>query len=576
MAQDLHPLTEKILKKRGIISDSQIAEFLNPSYSTSLYDPFLIHGMDRAVKRIIKAIKNDEIIAIYSDYDCDGIPGGVLLREFFDAISYKNVVVYIPHRHNEGYGLHTHAIDILKEKKVSLIITVDSGITNRDEVTYAENLGINVIVTDHHLPVHDNGKQLVPKAFVVLNSKQDVCTYPDDMLCGCALAWKVACAVLFYLKKEASLLKERDIPKPKAYDMVLQKVKELPEGYEKWLLDLVAISTISDMVPLVHENRALAHFGLRVLQKTRRPGLLHIYRNQNLNKDFLGEEDIAFTLAPRINAASRMGDPILAHNMLYEKDAISAQILVDSLEMLNNERKSGVKNVLESISFDHSVYARDVIVVGDESWGPGILGLIAQAIIEETGKPVFVWGQGDDKETLKGSCRSRGDVHVVDLMQKVGHEILLHYGGHEQAGGFSLHKEKKDMLLEAFNTAIVGFERKEIAEEALVPDEELSLTDVNDVTYNALHVLAPFGISNPKPLFIFRSVVPLSVRWFGKAGEHLEVLYGVETKKVKAIQFFAKKELEEKISQKHTLLAHIEKSYWGGRGELRLKILDIQ
>lgn len=572
---DIHPLTLSLLHHRGITNKKEAEHFLFPSYERDIGDPMKIHGMKKAVSRIMKAIKEGEMIALYSDYDCDGIPGGVLLREFFQNIGYP-VEIYIPHRHNEGYGLHKHAIDALKEKGVTLIITIDSGITNIDEVAYAKKKGVDVIVTDHHLPItkelkNGKAKQVVPDAIAVLNSKQEACSYDDDMLCGCAVAWKLACALLGTLRKEK---------KGKNVNMkrVLEHIAKLPEGYEKWLLDLVGISTIADMVPLRKENRALAHFGLKVLQKTRRPGLNHIFLSQGISRETLTEDDIAFTIAPRINAASRMGDPILAHNMLFAKND-EAIVHASALERLNTERKQGVKDVIDGISFDHDAYKEDVVVVGDPSWGPGILGLIAQKIIEETGKPVFVWGQGDDKEHAKGSCRSAGDVHVVDLMAHVGKTeeggIFTHFGGHEQAGGFSLLFSDVDKLAKKLNESIKHVVRTGTHEEETYIDADLSLEDVHEVTHGAVQALAPFGADNPKPLFAISSLLPVSVRWFGKQGEHLEVLYKHDKGEVKAIKFFADKTLAEKMKNKHTLLAHLEKNNFRGKGELRLRIVDI-
>ncbi len=575
-ALDIHPLTLLLLYHRGITDKEEAEKFLSPSYERDIGNPMDIFGMKEAVARIVKAIKEGEKIAIYSDYDCDGIPGGVLLREFFQSIGYP-VEIYIPHRHNEGYGLHNHAIDKLKDVGVSLIITIDSGITNIDEVAYAKKKGVDVIVTDHHLPIHKelkNGKlkQVVPDAVAVINSKQDVCTYEDDMLCGCAVAWKLTCALLATLRKEKK-------GKYINLNAVLEQVEKLPSGFEKWLLDLVGISTISDMVPLVKENRALAHFGLKVLQKTKRPGLNYIFSNQRINKEKLTEEDIAFTIAPRINAASRMGEPIQAHRMLFEKNSDNAIEYATVLEQLNTERKQGVKDIVDTISFDHDVYKEDVVVVGDPSWGPGILGLIAQKIIDETGKPVFVWGQGDDKEHAKGSCRSKGDVSVVDLMAHVGKKedggVFTHFGGHEQAGGFSLPFSDIENLSQALNESMKHVVRTSIDREETYIDADLSLEDVHDVTHQAVQALAPFGVGNPKPLFSFVSITPVSVRWFGKQGEHMEVIYQKEKGEVKAIQFFADKALEEKIKKPHTLLAYVEKSYWGGKGELRLRIVDV-
>lgn len=575
---ELHPLTLSLLKKRGI-PEKEFGDFLNPSYEKHIGDPFDIHGMPKAVERIVHAIRKKEKIAVYSDYDCDGIPGGVLLREFFDIIGYP-VEMYVPHRHNEGYGVHIHAIDMLQEKGVRLVITVDLAITNIEEIAYAKGKGVDFIVTDHHLPIHEEveergatktseastrrTQQIVPDAVAVINSKQDSCTYWDDMLCGCAVAWKLSCALLERLRNEK-------------IEGVSEKVDALPAGYEKWLLDLVAISTIADMVPLQKENRALAYFGLKVLRKTKRPGLLHIFNDQRMKKDYLTEDDIAFTIAPRVNAASRMGDPIQAHHMLYEKNPSKAESYARDLELLNTERKMEVKDIVSTLSFDHDVYKNDVIVVGDVSWGPGILGLVAQNIIDETGKPTFVWGQGDDKTEVKGSCRSLGDVHVVELMARVGHDVFIHWGGHEGAGGFAVSMENIEKLSDALNEAVKHVEKKEIGTQEVDIDAELSIEDVHEVTWNAVAPLAPFGEGNPKPVFAFNTVTPLSVRRFGKKGEHFEIMYPKQNgSQVKAIKFFIGKELEEKAVKPHTLIAHLEKSYFMGKAELRLRIVDIR
>ncbi|MEN9551861.1 MAG: single-stranded-DNA-specific exonuclease, single-stranded-DNA-specific exonuclease [Candidatus Parcubacteria bacterium] len=614
---ELHPITRKILKNRGIEGKEEVYDFLYPSYEKHVGDPFEIYGMENAVNRILGAIRNGEKIAVYSDYDCDGVPGGVLLREFFDTIGYP-VEIYIPHRHNEGYGVHNHAIDTLKEKGISLVITVDSGITNIEEVAYAKSIGVDFIVTDHHLPItkenvergvqnidttNSNTKknqkskannqelktnskkltvvQVVPDAVAVLNSKQDACEYWDDMLCGCAVAWKLSCAILESLRDAKiahdNFLDNRLETTDSKWSTVLDTVSQLPEGYEKWMLDLVGISTIADMVPLRKENRALAHFGLKVLRKTKRPGLNHIFNEQRVRKDLLTEDDIAFTIAPRINAASRMGDPIQAHLMLYKKDKESGEGYARDLEDLNNQRKSEVKDIVSSISFDHSVYSDDVVVVGDMSWGPGILGLIAQKIIDETGKPVFVYGQGENKDELKGSCRSLGDVSVVDLMAHASHEVFLGWGGHEGAGGFSVSIENIDKLRSALNEAIKHVVIKEIDSQEVVADEELSMDDVHDLTYKAIEILAPFGEGNPKPVFSFSNVTSLATKRFGKKGEHLEVMYqNSRGGRIKAIQFFTKEETEKRVGKEHTLLAHLEKSYFGGKTEFRLRIVEVR
>ena len=641
LVEKLHPITRTLLEKRGVVGEEAVRDFLFPSYEKHIGDPFGIHGVAIAVDRIVEAMKSGEKIAVYSDYDCDGVPGGVLLRTFFDDIGYP-VEMYIPHRHNEGYGVHIHAIDTLKEKGVTLVITVDLAITNIEEIAYAKSIGVDCIVTDHHLPItqtsqtkadhpsthsvlsmspetrrsgqvqkNNNNKklkakglelkavQVVPDAVAVINSKQDVCTYHDDMLCGCAVAWKLSCALLSRLRESADSADLKQTSQTNAgvqYKQVLEKVKTFPKGWEKWMLDLVAISTVADMVPLVKENRALAHFGLKVLRKTKRPGLLHIFNAQRMKLENLMEDDIAFTIAPRINAAGRMGDPIQAHMMLYEKDVKAAEGYAHDLEELNTQRKCEVKDIVSTLVFDQNSLRpgrelansqNDVIVVGDISWGPGILGLIAQNIIDETGKPVFVWGQGDDTTSLKGSCRSKGDIHVVELMARVGHDTLTHWGGHEQAGGFSVAQDKVKGLSAALNEAYKHVEKKDIGSHIVKADVEISIDDISNVTYKAIEVLAPFGIGNPKPIFEIKNVTPLATKWFGKKNEHFEITYptsrGSKTSlrqgfsgHVKAIQFFAPKDIEEKTSKPHTLLAHLEKSYFAGKTELRMRVVEVR
>jgi single-stranded-DNA-specific exonuclease len=271
-----------------------------------------------------------------------------------------------------------------------------------------------------------------------------------------------------------------------------------------------------------------------------------------------------------------MGDPIQAHMMLYEKDKDAAEGYARDLELLNTQRKNEVKDIISDISFDHDVYTNDVVVVGDMSWGPGILGLIAQKIIDETGKPVFVWGQGEDKIEVKGSCRSRGDISVVDLMAHVGHDVFTHWGGHEQAGGFSVHVDRISALSDGLNESINHIEKKQLDEQMAVPDATITLDDIHEVTYKAIEVLAPFGVGNPKPLFELQNLVPLATKWFGKKSEHFEVMYqSAGGKKVKAIQFFAPRTIEEKVNKEHTLHAHLEKSYFGGKVELRLRVVAV-
>ncbi len=384
-------LIRNLLHFRGISTKEDTKTFLEPSYDLDLHDPFLLFGMERAVSRILGAMQKEEFICIYSDYDHDGIPGGVLLKDFFEAIQYKNFRNYIPHRHQEGYGLNAQAVRTLAEEGVKLIITVDCGITDTEAVRVGNEFGVDTIITDHHLPPDP-----LPEAFAIVNPKLSP-DYPFDGLCGAGVAWKLVSA----------LMQKGDF--------------SLPDGYEKWLLDLTGLSTIADMVPLTGENRVIAYFGLKVLRKTRRPGLRALYRVLRLDPSTLTEDDVGFSLAPRINAASRMDTPQAAFDTLAEKDPLKAYSFAENLHKLNDSRKGHTaamvkeaKQIIKGRLKEKEILS-PLIVLGSPSWRPGLLGLAANSVVEAYSRPAFLWGR-EGGEGLKGSCRSDGVVNVVGLM----------------------------------------------------------------------------------------------------------------------------------------------------------------
>jgi single-stranded-DNA-specific exonuclease len=302
---DAKDLLDLLLKNRGIREEDR-EKFLNPSYE-DLYDPFLLKDMERTCVRVFEAIEAKEKIVIYSDYDCDGIPAAVIMYDFFTKVGYENFLVYIPDRHDEGYGLHKDAIDEFIKDNVKLLITFDLGITAVAEVALAQASGIDVIITDHHLP-----QGHIPRAYAIINPKQKGCHYPDKMLCGAGLAFKLVQALI---KKYGEYFK-------------------INNGWEKWLLDMAGLATLADQVPLVDENRVLAYYGLKVLQKARRPGLAELFRKAGVNMSSLSEEDVTFTLAPRLNAASRMASPMRAFEVLATQDVVQAKTLADHLANL--------------------------------------------------------------------------------------------------------------------------------------------------------------------------------------------------------------------------------------------------
>ena len=548
-----HPLTQTLLKNRGITTYEEAEKFLHPDYERDIHDPFLILNMEKAVERILRAIDVEEKIVVYGDYDCDGIPGSVILHDFFKKIGYKNFENYIPHRHDEGYGLNTDAVDEFAKTSTTLLITVDCGITDVKEVAHANSFGIDVIVTDHHLP-----QEVLPSAYAILNSKQKDDTYPDNMLCGAGLAWKLVQALL---KKRA-------------------KEWNVGEGWEKWLLDMAGLSTIADMVPLRNENRVLAHYGLKVLRKSPRPGLMKLLRKLRVDQRYLTEEDVGFTIAPRINAASRMGIPMDAFRLLSTTDETEADVLSDHLNEMNETRKGVVAVMIkEAKKKIASREMREVIVVGNPAWKPGVLGLAANRLMEDYERPVFVWGR-EGGTHIKGSCRSDGSINVVELMVNVRQGIFLDVGGHELSGGFSISHEQIHFLEEEIILAYKKIEKKSSVEEAMAVDSTLSLDHVTWETQRLVEQLAPFGIGNPKPLFLFEGIEIKGVKAFGKEKNHLELQFENSAgKRIPAIGFFISQEnFKTAIEEGNfiNLFATLEKSMFRGRPELRLRIVDIQ
>jgi single-stranded-DNA-specific exonuclease len=544
-------LLERLLEQRGIIDPQQRESFLHPQYQ-DLFDPFLMHDMKQGIDRILQAIDNQELICIYSDYDADGIPGGVIFHDFFKKINYPHFFNYIPHRHHEGYGLHRDALEKIAQRGARLVITVDLGITAVNEVVDARTLGMDVIITDHHEPLEQ-----VPDAFAVINPKLG--TYPDRMLCGAGVAFKVVQA----------LLQSRAWP-----DIVV--------GWEKWLLDMAGLATLSDMVPLMHENRIIAYYGMKVLAKTPRPGLRALYEQAGIHPQTMNEEDVVFSITPRLNAAGRMAHPDDAFQTLATSERVAGIRAAQHLSSLNDERKKIVARIMKEVH--KKVHLRmqqgelpQILVLGDPAWSAGILGLVASKIIETYHVTTFVWGA--EGEVLKGSCRGYGDISVVKLMERVAHKFVQ-FGGHEEAGGFTMVREEIHDLESCFLAEYHHLAHEQgTRRQKISGDLTYSLRDVSMKHYRSLRAMAPFGVGNPKPLFIFSSVRIESVKQFGKTKEHLEIRVSQDGSTQRAIRWFATPESFTRVPQEGemvTLLAEFDYSVFRGKEELRLRIQDIQ
>lgn len=551
-------LVRSLLARRGVVDPADISAFLSPDYSAHTHAPELLADMSIAVNRLLEAIDRQERIAVYADFDCDGIPGAAVLSDFFAKIKYDNVEVYLPHRDREGYGFHTTAIDALAVRGVKLIITVDVGTVAIDACAHARSIGIDVIVTDHHEILGE-----LPQAVAVLNPKR--APYPFPHLCGAAMAFKLVQAALAEGKRRG-----------------LENFTAIPDGWEKWLLDLVAIATIADMVPLIGENRVLAYWGLSVLRKSQRPGINALCTRLRLRKSELTEDDVGFSIAPRINAASRMDEPDLAFKLLTTRDSDEAETLAAQLESLNASRKGVVAGIVKNARKHVSERFRPdekVIVLGNTEWKPALLGLAANSIMNDRGGVVCLWGR-DGNGNLKGSCRSDGEVSLADLFVSV-RDAFEECGGHAASGGFSVSHDQVHTLQETLAAAASLLESDaapsiiECTHDAHITLREVSLPLLHDIS-----LLSPFGMGNAKPVFRIPSVTIATMRAFGKENNHIEIQLTDDSvpTTVRAFQFFKTADDFTHPPKKDSIvhvLATLERDTFRGPYALALRIIDV-
>lgn len=541
-----------LLLCRGIKSTDEATRFINPDYQKQLHDPFLMKDMDKAITKIFEIMEQNKKIAIYSDYDADGIPGAVILYDFFKKLGYENFINYIPDRHDEGFGLNTNAIQSLKDQDVKLIITIDCGIADILEISLANNLGMSVIVTDHHEP-----KDSLPDAFAIIDPKQPSCMYPDKNLCGSGVIFKLIQA------------------------MISKKKNNILEGWEKWLLDMVGIATLSDMVPLRGENRVLSTFGLMVLRKTRRKGLLHLFRKMRLSQNSLSEDDVGFSISPRINAASRMGIARDAFRLFTTHSDTEADELANKLDHINNERKGVVASMIKEAkriySSRYSPSHRGVIVLGNPNWRPSLVGLVANSLAEIYGNPFFIWGR-DSQQEIKGSCRG-GNISLVEIMQNCKDNTFVKYGGHKKSGGFTVSREAIHDLEDRLNQSYENINKTQEPISQTIIDISVHVDEINSKLFDDIYLLSPFGIENEKPLFLINGCKIQNVKTFGKEKNHLEIISsGNRNKTFRAISFFCDTNSFTRVPKEGEifgLVGSLEKSVFNNRSEMRMRLEDV-
>ncbi|MFH1687570.1 MAG: single-stranded-DNA-specific exonuclease RecJ [bacterium] len=462
----------KILVNRGHDTPEKIQEFLDPKLS-NLRDPFEMYGMRRAVDRIIKAFFANEKVIIYGDYDVDGITATSLLYMVLNKLG-GQVSYYLPNRLTEGYGLSKVGIDLAHASGVTLIITVDTGITAVAEIEYARSLGMEVIVTDHH----EQG-ETVPNACAVVNPKQNDCAYSDE-LSGVGVAFKVAQAI---------------------YQSLNQDERELEEH-----LDLVALGTAADIVPLIGENRVFTHFGIRQIARTTKPGLKSLTFVSGLMGKEISTGQVVFILAPRINALGRLGDAGEAIRLLSTRDERQAAEIARKLDDENKRRKEidtatlreALAQIDERVDLDHD----RAIVLAGEGWHQGVIGIVASRLVERFHLPTIMISINDGEG--KGSARSIPGFHLCEALKQC-EDLLIKYGGHKYAAGLSIKAEN----IEEFRERFKEVSRQDLSNDDVTAklniDLEIELTDIDDAFMQALESFAPFGPMNMRPVFLTRN-----------------------------------------------------------------------
>lgn len=539
---NLSNLVAKILSNRNILGremqEDDIKKFLNPT-RYDFYDPFLLPDMEQAVERIEQAINNKEKILIYGDYDADGITSTTILIKFFKELGVE-VDKYIPNRLEEGYGINNKALEEIKNRGIDLIITVDNGITANDQVKYANELGLDVIITDHHEPSDE-----IPKAVAVIDAKRKNNQYPFNQLAGCGIAFKLTQAI--------SIKRKLD-----------------PSKYLK-NLDIVSIGTISDLVPLVDENRVIVKLGLMLVKQTKNIGLRKLLLKSQLKE--VDSTSISFGITPRINAAGRLGNQYDALNLFITEDVKEAERLSEVLNSYNIERQKIGNKIYEEAISQLKDEEKNCIILGKEDWHHGVLGIVSSKITEKFNKPSILLCFEDN--IAKGSGRS---VPGFDLYKAISStkEYLLGFGGHTMACGLSLTVEN----FERFKKEITKYidENLDISklEKEIYIDEILTIDDLDIEEIKELKSLEPFGEENPEPIIMYENVEINGIRTLSE-NRHLKLSLKKNDKIIDAIGFNLGELAEKyKIGDTIDIVGNIEINSFNGKDLIQIRLIDIR
>lgn len=561
-------LVLQLLYNRGLKEKEEIESFLNTSYEEGLYSPFLFQDMEKAVARIWQAIESEEKIWIYGDYDADAVTANAVLQQTFSYLG-KEVHSYIPDRFTEGYGVNMEAIESIKNQGAKIIITVDCGTNSTEAAEFCKKNGVDFIITDHHEIIGPR-----PEAFALINPKDPETKYPFSEITGVGVAFKLACGILqriegrgVMVETDALRLASARSGQPSTY----------VEGWEKWLLDLVAIGTVADCHELISENRTLVKYGLRVLAKTKWIGLqaLCIQAYLDFSKKKPNTYTLGFVVAPRLNAAGRLEHASIALELLLEKDLVSAQQKAIALEQINKRRQDITASVLdEAREKALGLQDRKVLALMGEDWPKGVVGLVAGKLAEEFKKPTFILSQTGTEAT--GSARGTGDFSVIEAL-KYSQDLLLRFGGHQQAAGLTLLSENFPIFYEklseyAEKNLATNLEQPTFELEAQVQASSLSLEVLKEI-----EKLEPFGLGNPVPKFLVSGLRVKTLKTVGSASQHLQLVLEAQGKSFKAIAFSKAESFSAlRIGDSLDIAAELLEDSWNGALELKLKVLDVK
>lgn len=547
----LHPVVLKLLAQRGIKSEDDIKEFINPNYEKGIFDPFLFSEMRKAMERLQRVDKEKENILVFGDYDADGVTSALVVKKSLDEAGFKTLV-YIPHKEKEGYGLNKEAVQGFLDKDVKLVITTDCGIANKKEVEEIKNIGIDVIVTDHHHVPPE-----IPDAVAVINPKIENSGYPFIDLAGVGVSFKFAQAI---------------------FDTFIPEKKE----QIKWLLDLVVIGTIADLVPLIGENRVLAKYGLLVLSKTKRVGLQEMFKVGRIlidENNFPDAQKISFQIAPRINAASRMSHAEKALFLLDEENRAKARDMALDLENQNSNRQKETQQVVSEADkiVQNAFKDKNFLFLVSEHFPVGIVGLVAGRVADKYNRPTAALKK--EKNESKGSFRSIPQINIIEQIEKCS-DLLIKYGGHSQAAGITIKNENLDKFYEKLDTLI----DKELKGMDLSPEIEVDIEiDPKDIDFGLvedLKKMEPFGQGNKEPVFMLKNLTIQDLKWLGNGEKHLKLFLQPEDGSPKLFEAIGFSMLDRfgdiKVGDKINLLCNLSQDEWNGSKKIQMKIIDLK